>query len=133
MRPIFGELMAVTVAHAPKVKSLQALLEMVPTTPLTEVATAVSDGKKFTIVKDTEEEIVVMFALGSISVRLMQCRDLDVTNDKTYDQTARAKRSCDLFEADTPVAAYGTWKLLAVSACEVEILWLGFGGWGVGG
>jgi hypothetical protein len=32
----------------------------------------------------------------------MQCRDLDVTSDKSYDQTARAKRSHDLTNSKLP-------------------------------
>ncbi|KAK0622401.1 hypothetical protein B0T14DRAFT_563854 [Immersiella caudata] len=49
--------------------------------------------EEFTVVKDNDEELVVKFALGSKSVRLMQCRDLDVTDEEAYIQSSRARAS----------------------------------------
>lgn len=102
MRPIFAELMSATVAVSPEVKSLQSLLEMIPTTPFAQAAAAVSDVKEFTVVRDTNRELVITFVLGSISVRLMQCHDLDVANDKSYSESSRAKNSQERTKSQLP-------------------------------
>jgi len=53
---------------------------------LVEVAAAISKYKSFTTVKDNKE-----VTLRSILIRLMQCHDLDNTEEKSYAQSPRRR------------------------------------------
>lgn len=66
---------------------------MVATTPLADIPAALSVDKTGEVVHDTPEELVVTFQLVQRSVRLMQCKDMDVTDDTSYNRSSRAQTS----------------------------------------
>ncbi|KAI0125784.1 hypothetical protein BJ170DRAFT_447566 [Xylariales sp. AK1849] len=51
------------------------------------------NNSQYSVVKDTVEETVVDFDLGSLSVRLMNAKDIDLRLRSPYNHTARAKAS----------------------------------------
>jgi hypothetical protein len=93
MIPLFKELVAATVRGIAEVTTIRSLLVIIPSTPLADIPNALSIGIKHEILRDTAEEVVITFKLGTRSVRLMQCRDVDVTDERSYNRSARARES----------------------------------------
>lgn len=84
------------------VKAIRQLLEMVPTTGVLAVAKALAEGGEFTVLADNDNEIVVTFRIGSRAVRLMQAKDVDVDDPKSYGATKRAASSAAEAKQYTP-------------------------------
>lgn len=91
--PIFAELKQAKILDTEEVSALRSLLALIPSKPLQEVCHTLSNGGTYSSIRDTPEEMVVTFQLGKKSVRLMQCRDLDVTDEKSYNKSTRARTS----------------------------------------
>lgn len=84
------------------VKAIRQLLEMVPTTDISVLASTMAEDGKFHILADNDTEIVVIFVIGSKSVRLMQAKDVDVDDPKSYAATKRAVMSAADAKQYTP-------------------------------
>ncbi|KAK0748606.1 hypothetical protein B0T21DRAFT_407105 [Apiosordaria backusii] len=93
MKPFFTELLTTKVKETGQVKSIKSLLSTVMDTPLSDIPGVLSNVSQYQIVRDIPEEVVVRFMLGSASIRLMQCHDVDITIRRSYDQSLRAKVS----------------------------------------
>ncbi|OIW34298.1 hypothetical protein CONLIGDRAFT_688047 [Coniochaeta ligniaria NRRL 30616] len=93
MTPLFEELLAAGIRDVEEVRSIHSLLEIIPSTPLAEIPDTLSVGKTCKVVRDTPEELVITFELAARTVRLMQCKDLDVRDEASYNRSARAKSS----------------------------------------
>ncbi|KAI7777672.1 hypothetical protein LA080_003165 [Diaporthe eres] len=74
-------------------KATRQLLEMVPTTDVVAVAKALAEDGDDAVLADNDTEIVVTFRIGSKAVRLMQAKDVDVDDPKSYGTTQRAASS----------------------------------------
>ncbi|KAK5659775.1 hypothetical protein OQA88_986 [Cercophora sp. LCS_1] len=77
---------------------------------------AAANYTEYQTIRDNAEELVLTFRVGSKTVRLMQCFDLDATDASCYDRSARAKRSKERGEAqlsDPPMTAELTQYIMA--------------------
>lgn len=83
-------------------KAIRQLLETVPTTDILAVAKALANNGHYNIIADNDTEIVVTFRVGSKAVRLMQAKDVDVDNPKSYGATKRAASSAADAKRCTP-------------------------------
>lgn len=84
------------------VKAIRKLLEMIPTTNVRAVARALAEKGNYNVLADNNNEIVVTFRLGSKAVRLMQAKDVDVGDPKSYGATKRAASSAAEAKKYTP-------------------------------
>lgn len=84
------------------VKAIRKLLEMIPTTDVPAVARALAEKGDYNVLADNNNEIVVTFRLGSKDVRLMQAKDVDVGDPKSYGATKRAASSAAEAKRYTP-------------------------------
>lgn len=84
------------------VKAIRQLLEMVPTTDILTVTKALASNGDYNVITDNDTEIVVTFRIGSKAVRLMQAKDIDVDNPKSYGATKRAASSAADAKRYTP-------------------------------
>lgn len=84
------------------VKAIRQLLEMVPSTDVLAVAQALADYGEYNVLADNDNETVVTFRIGSRAVRLMQAKDVDVDDAKSYGATKRAASSAAEAKQYTP-------------------------------
>lgn len=84
------------------VKAIRRLLEKVPTTDILAVAKALANNGDYNVIADNNTEIVVTFRIGSKTVRLMQAKDIDVDDPKSYGATKRAASSAADAKRYTP-------------------------------
>lgn len=116
MKPLFLELTGSTIVESDDVNSIRLLLNKIPSTPFEEIAEAMANDNTYRLVDDNPREIIITFGLASRSVRLMQCKDVDVTDENSYDQTLRAKLSKKKTESqltDPPMTAEFTQYIMA--------------------
>jgi len=93
MTPLFEALNEVQVRDTAEVNLVRSLLEAIPSTPIQDIPDTQVNGRTCHIVRRTQEEVVITFNIESRSVRLMQCHDLDITNEGSYSRSERARAS----------------------------------------
>lgn len=74
-------------------RAVRQLLEMVPTTDVAELASVLAKDGDYNIIADNYIEVVVTFRIDTKTVRLMQGKDLNVDDTKSYGATKRASLS----------------------------------------
>ncbi|RYP62923.1 hypothetical protein DL769_007128 [Monosporascus sp. CRB-8-3] len=94
MQPLLDELSSAKIDTGAKVKAIESLLDMIPTTPFVQIAEELSVEDSYKVVMENAQETVVTFRLASsVSVRLMQCHDIDKSDESSYGRTIRASLS----------------------------------------
>ncbi|RYP69894.1 hypothetical protein DL771_005837 [Monosporascus sp. 5C6A] len=94
MQPLLDELSSAKIDKGAKVKAIESLLDMIPTTPFGQIAEKLSVQDSYKVVTENAQETVVTFKLASsVSVRLMQCHDIDKSDESSYGRTIRASMS----------------------------------------
>lgn len=104
-------------------KAIRQLLEMVPTTDVVAVAKALAEDGDYKILADNDTEIVVTFRIGSKAVRLMQAKDVDVDDPKSYGTTQRAASSAaeaKQYTPDPPMTVELQQYLMALAIVEKD-------------
>lgn len=76
-----------------EITRLWQLLEKSPSHEIHSLAKEFSDHGAFKMERDDAFEVVATFKMSSRKIRLMQAKDLDVKNPKSYNQSSRAKLS----------------------------------------
>lgn len=105
------------------VKAIRQLLEMVPTTDVLAVAKALAEDGDYNVLADNDNEIVVTFRTGSKAVRLMQAKDVDVDDPKSYGATKRAASSAaeaKQYTPDLPMTAELQQYLMALAIVDKD-------------
>lgn len=105
------------------VKAIRKLLEMVPTTDVLAIAKALAKHGDYKVLADNENEIVVTFRVGSKAVRLMQAKDVDVDDPKSYGATKRAASSAaeaKQYTPDPPMTAELQQHLMALAIVDKD-------------
>ncbi|RYP61581.1 hypothetical protein DL770_009758 [Monosporascus sp. CRB-9-2] len=94
MQPLLDELSSAKINKGPKVKAIESLLDMISTTPFGQIAEELSVENSYKVLVENAQETVVTFKLASsVSVRLMQCHDIDKSDGSSYGRTIRASMS----------------------------------------
>lgn len=75
------------------VQAIRNLLTKLPQMGLRSVAAEVANKNDDITIKEDPMELNVLFTLKSYKVRLVQAKDLDINNVKTYSRSSRAKAS----------------------------------------
>lgn len=104
-------------------KAIRQLLEMVPTTDVAELVSVLAKDGDYNIIADNDTEIVVTFRIGSKTVRLMQGKDLNVDDPKSYGATKRATLSAvetKQYTPDPPMTVPLQQYLMALAIDENE-------------
>ena len=81
------------IIQSDQLNAIEHLLSRVPTTGVNQLAAEISNGNEYDVVKYTAEESVVDFKMGSLSVRLMNAKDIDMRAPSPYNHTLRARMS----------------------------------------
>ncbi|RYP42693.1 hypothetical protein DL767_000062 [Monosporascus sp. MG133] len=94
MQPLLDELSSAKLDQGAKVKAIESLLDMIPTTPFGLIAEELSVKNSYKVLVESAQETVATFKLtSSVSVRLMQCHDIDKSDESSYGRTIRASMS----------------------------------------
>ncbi|KAK8084409.1 hypothetical protein PG997_005680 [Apiospora hydei] len=93
--PIFDELNATAFAENDDLTRLASFLSKVTTTDALALAEEFADDRQYAIVRDTPEELVVVFSIDKRTCRLMWAKDIDKNDDKSYAKAKRAKASAE--------------------------------------
>lgn len=72
------------------VRANRELLEMVPTTAIEAIASEVANDGRYEVVTNNDTETVVVFQVGSKTVRLMQTKDINIEDPKSFGEIKRA-------------------------------------------
>ncbi|RYO90484.1 hypothetical protein DL764_008442 [Monosporascus ibericus] len=92
--PLLGELSSTKLDEGAKVKAIESLLHMIPTTPFGQIAEELSVENSYKVLMENAQETIVTFKLASsVSVRLMQCHDIGKCDESSYGRTIRASMS----------------------------------------
>ncbi|KAK8066819.1 hypothetical protein PG997_013566 [Apiospora hydei] len=78
MPALYQQILASQPLPSSRRDAVQRFLAKVPNMEAHGLATEAADRGTIDVVKDNDEEIVIDFKIESISVRLMQCKDLDL-------------------------------------------------------
>ncbi|KAI1085586.1 hypothetical protein F5B20DRAFT_8035 [Whalleya microplaca] len=94
MDPLFDELLSGKPMKDYRMKAINSLLGLIPTTSFDQIVEELSVQETYKVVKENDQETIVTFKLASsISVRLMQCKDIDKNDESSYGRTTRASLS----------------------------------------
>ncbi|RYP43602.1 hypothetical protein DL768_009845 [Monosporascus sp. mg162] len=94
MQPLLDELSSAKIDKGAKLKAIGSLLDMIPTTPFGQIAEELSVENSYKVLTENAQETVVTLKLASsVSVRLMQCHDIDKSDENSYGRTIRASMS----------------------------------------
>lgn len=93
MPPIFEDLIQGKVVQSDQLNAIEQLLSKVPSTGVIQLATDIANEANYNVIKETVEETVVDFSMGSFSVRLMNMKDVDMHTPSPYNHTLRARTS----------------------------------------
>lgn len=96
---------------------------MVPTTDVVAVAKALAEDGDYKTLADNDTEIVVTFRIRSKAVRLMQAKDVDVDDPKSYGTTKRAASSAaeaKQYTPDPPMTVELQQYLMALAIVEKD-------------
>ncbi|KAK8878818.1 hypothetical protein PGQ11_000112 [Apiospora arundinis] len=91
--PIFDELNATPIAENADLTCLASFLFKVTTTDALTLAKEFTDNRKYKIIRDTPEELVVTFSVNNKTCQLMWAKDLDKNDDISYANSKRARVS----------------------------------------
>ncbi|KAI1079809.1 hypothetical protein F5B20DRAFT_153164 [Whalleya microplaca] len=117
MEPIFQSIRETTMLKTATIASIRHLLSKVPAINTKDLAGELSDHNEYKLLKDTAEETVVSFRLGSNTVRLMHAKDLDKDTKDSYNKSNRAKHAKSKIDEilDEPSMPVEVQKLLMAS------------------
>ncbi|KAI5920650.1 hypothetical protein F4810DRAFT_723205 [Camillea tinctor] len=108
MSPIFDLLMQNRISDNSSLSAIQTLLSKIPGADIISVAKELAENQVFTLLRDTNEETVVEFQMKSMSIRLMNTKDIDKDDRDPYNKTLRAtessKKSIEAFPEQPMVA-----------------------------
>ncbi|RYO83998.1 hypothetical protein DL766_008355 [Monosporascus sp. MC13-8B] len=94
VQPLLDELSSAKIDKGARVEAIESLLDMIPTTPFCRIAEELSVEDSYKVATENAQETVVTFKLASsVSVRLMQCHDIDKSDESSYGRTIRASLS----------------------------------------
>lgn len=96
-------------------RAVRQLLEMVPTTDVAELASVLVKDGDYNIIADNYIEIVVTARIDTKTVRLMQGKDLNVDDTKSYGATKRGSLSAaetKEYTPDPPMTVETEWNEL---------------------
>ncbi|KAI1811335.1 hypothetical protein GGS20DRAFT_593292 [Poronia punctata] len=91
LEPLLVKLRDTSFQECGGISLLVKFLEKIPTTDVITLAEEYSGTDGYRIEHDDESELVVTLRLGNRTVRLMQARDLDVNDPKSYNKSNRAR------------------------------------------
>ncbi|KAK5652931.1 hypothetical protein OQA88_9410 [Cercophora sp. LCS_1] len=93
MNPILDKLISIKRKESPEIVALRQLLEGLPTTDPCSLAFELAEEGSIAIDIKTPNQVAITFRLDGKHVRIVHALDLDVDDEKTYDQAAGAKSS----------------------------------------
>ncbi|KAK8090051.1 hypothetical protein PG997_005012 [Apiospora hydei] len=93
LKPIFEDLVSAARLRSAEISRLAAFLSQVPNTDPVTLAEKVADDGDYEVIEDTAESLELCFSLDSKRTRILWAKDLDVDNEKSYDDARRAKSS----------------------------------------
>ncbi|KAI0006851.1 hypothetical protein F4779DRAFT_546271 [Xylariaceae sp. FL0662B] len=123
MEPLFDSIRESKTLNTTSVVSIRGLLSKVPTTDIKDLAGEFSDDSEYKMLKETAQETVVSFRLGSNTVRLMHAKDLDKDTKTSYDESSRAKSAKSKIDEvlDEPPMSVELQQLLIASMMRERI------------
>lgn len=102
LNPLYEKLQDYKIQETEDVKAIREFLEMVPTMDVQALVSNLGNDGQYEVLVNNDTEITVTCRIGSMSVRLMQAKDIDVDDTKSFAATKRAALSAAKTKQLTP-------------------------------